>query len=170
MNAIDTFEYTRYTSLVERQSLWARFRAWWNKGESGRPLDPATDPATYSPCNPQDQLNEYRQLLEDAKAIYVFRNGTAVYSLEAISESEAVEILKEHGSLRPGTASGDFYVAATESPVSGFVVRYSHPQIVSFAGDYSPHSPEPLVGSMIRLSREMDSHDLHIVSRYTQDG
>ena len=106
-------------------------------------------------------------LMEDARTIYVFRNGTGVYSGESMSESEAVEMMRTWGPVEVGTPSGDFHVAAVESPVSGFAVRYHHPQIVSVAprSEYPPDWSKVLAGSMIRLSRDMDSRDLHVVAR-----
>lgn len=89
-----------------------------------------------------------------------------------MSESEAVDIMRTWGPVEVGTPSGDFHVAAVESPVAGFAVRYQHPQIVSFApsSEYALDCSKALAGSMIRLSRDMDSRDLHVVARSKQDG
>jgi len=110
-------------------------------------------------------------LLADAKAIYVFRNGTCVYSNELMPEADAVEIMKEHGPVQVGTPAGDFHVAAVELPLPGFVLKYSHPQLVSFISNEECPSdcPEHLVGFMVRLGRDMDSRDLYIVASNVQE-
>ncbi len=168
MNTIDTLDYTPFLSTIKPPTFWIRVCSWWSNDTNGRGSEPSSDPATYSPCNPEERLDIYRNLLEDARTIYVFRNGTAVFSTEAMSEVEAANIMKEHGRVRPGTSAADFHVASIESRISGFAVRYSHPQIVSFGGstDFPPTLPKPIAGSMIRLSRDMDSYDLHMVAHY----
>ncbi len=169
MNTIESIDFVPFHSAVQPPSLFKRLRSWWNKkADQTRPV-PSSDPATYSPCQPEEQLGTYRKLLEEASAIYVFRNGTAVWSASQMSESEAIILMREHGPVRVGTPSADFHVAEIESPVSGFAVKYAHPQIVSFAGHFPPGFNAAAIGSMIRLGRDMDSYDLTIVARYTQE-
>ncbi|MDB4614285.1 hypothetical protein OAH18_01210 [bacterium] len=169
MSAIDTLDYTPFTSAVRPPTLWNRCCTWLGLGSAEEAADETEpDSANYSVCDPEDRLRVYKQLLEHVHSIYVFRHGTAVHSAEALSAPEAVQTLKQHGPVQWGTPSGDFWIASIQSPVGGFVVRYSHPQILSFAGneEYPPDFPVPLAGSMIRLSREMDSRDLCIVAQH----
>ncbi len=168
MNAMETLQYTSFLSAVEPPSLWKRLRSWWSKGAKDVAAAPASDPAKYSPCNPEERLNAYKKLLEDARTIYVFRNGTAVYSSGAMSEAEAESLMAKHGRLQVGTESADFYVASIESPVRGFAVKYAHPQIVSYA-DFPISISNLAAGSLIRLSRVMDSYDLNVVARYVKE-
>jgi hypothetical protein len=168
MNILETLEFTPFLSAIKSPSAWNRFRSWWSKGTNELRTTPASDPAAYSPCNPGERLDAYKRLLEEARSIYVFRNGTAVYSAETMSQADALQIMSAYGPVRPGTPSADFYVASIESPVSGIAVRYAHPQIVSFE-EFPPTSPKLGAGSLIRLSREMDSHDLHVVAHYTKE-
>jgi len=168
MNAIDSLEYHSFQSAIESPPLWKRLWRWLSFARRKEPVNETEPESTdYSICDPETRLEEYKQLLEQAQSIYVFRNGTAVYSMESLSAPEAIQLMKQHGVVKRGTPSADFYIAPVQTPNSGFVVKYSHPQIVSFADseEYPPDCPIAMAGSMIRLSREMDSRDVRIVAQ-----
>lgn len=171
MNVIDSIQYEKFTSTILPKKTWMGFLTWWRKDEEP-PRPTAAEAAEYSPCQPIPQLESYKLLLQQAAAIYVFRNGTAVFSAERLSREQAMELLRQYGPIEVGASSADYRVASIQSPVAGFVVRYAHPQIVSFKShaDYPPDMPIPLAGSMIRLGREMDAYDLTVVSEYSRPG
>lgn len=151
--------------LRNPRRTWRAIRGWLYPPGETEPSTPP-NPATYSPCDPEKQLDGYRQLLPEAKSIHVFRNGTAVVSPIGISSEDAVQIMREHGPAHPGSPSADFSVSPLTTPISGFLVEYNCPEIISFASDYPPDCPTWLAGSMIRMSREMDAIDLQIVAQH----
>lgn len=170
MNIIDNLEYKTFSSFLDQPSAWQQLCSIFKKkepGPFGRPIL-KSDPATYSPCNPMEKLKEYQYILGFASCIYVFRNGTCVFSNENLSEEEAKNIMFEYGFLETGTETGDFYIAIITAPISGFVVKYSSPNIISFANEneFSLDVPFAVVGSALRLGRHMDSYDLQIVSSH----
>ena len=168
MNATDSLHYTPYTSAIQSPSAWQRFRRWWRGNDGVANPDPIDDPSTYSPCQPIDQLNAYRTLLADAKAIYVFRNGTAVFARDRMSKEDAIEIMKNFGRTHVGAPNADFQVAKMQGPMHGFIIKYAHPAIISYVtdADYPPNSELYVVGSLVRLARHMDAYDLHIVASH----
>jgi hypothetical protein len=170
MNAIDTLEYERFTSVVESPSLFARLTSWWRARASTAPL--SVDPASYSPCDPPARLAAFRRLIQDAESLYVFRNGTGVWSAHPLSEADAVELLRAHGGVRLGSPSADFSVAVADAPVPSFVVRYSHPHIVNVepVAKFGTSCSRVIAGSLMRLSRAMDAQDLCVVARDSQHG
>ena len=168
MNATDTLQHTPYVSAIQPPSGWRRFYKWWSGTDTIAKSEPVGDPSTYSPCHPFDQLNAYRILLADAKAIFVFRNGTAVFAGDRLSKEDAIEIMKNFGRTHAGTTYADFHVARIQDPICGFIVKYSHPAIIAYANhtDYPPNSELYVVGSFVRLGRHMDAYDLHIVASH----
>lgn len=105
MNTIETLEFTPFLSAIKSPSIWNWLRSWWSKGTDEHRTTPASDPATYSPCNPEERLEAYKRLLEDALSIYVFRNGTAVYSAEIMSEADALYITPANIQTESGGSS-----------------------------------------------------------------
>lgn len=127
--------------------------------EANRP-----DPAKYSPCDPIAKANEYKLLLGNPPTIVVFRNGTCIFSDKPATREEAVELMKAEGPVVHGSRKADFYVGKTKEPLPGTIVRYHHPNIISFVNEteYSLTCPDHVVGVMVRMARHCDSSDLHV--------
>lgn len=172
MSIVDKLEYTTFRSVVQPPSVWKRIRDWWKGPSQTDAAEVEEDCKAYSPCDPDERVVVYRTILEDAASIYVFRNGTAVFSTNPMSEPEAIALLREEGPVVVGTDSADFHIAVIAEPIPGFIVRYANPSIISFEPDdaYPLDCPLPLAGNMIRLARHMDSRDLHVVARYHAGG
>lgn len=172
MNLVDKLEYTTFSSFVRPPSVWRRIRDWWNGPTQTEAAEDEKVCQTYSLCDPEERIVAYRKILEDAGSIYVFRNGTAVFSGNLMSEPEAIALLREEGPVVVGTNSADFHITVIEEPIPGFIVRYANPSIISFEPEvkYPLDCPLPLAGNMIRLARHMDSRDLHVVARYHAGG
>jgi hypothetical protein len=171
MNPLDQVEFVPFTSCLEQPTLLTRFIRWVKNEPAEQEPQLHDDPGNYSPCDPEVKLREYQQILPDAKSIYIFRNGNCVFSKADLTESDAIALLKAHGPIHLGTPSADYAVAILTHPIRGFVVKYDHPQILSFfnADEYPLDCPLPLAGSMIRLSREMDGQDLRVVASYQSE-
>ena len=113
-----------------------------------------------------DLINIYKKIITDQSASWVlFKHGTCVMLLEPQKDikEQGVKILREHGSVIPGTTSGDFEV--TKIPeINGWVVTGDYPGIMMYVpseegkmkGDFE-------IGIIGRTHREQDAKDLEIV-------
>lgn len=117
-----------------------------------------------------DLINIYKKIIIDQSASWVlFRRGTCVLLLEPQNDikNQAIQILHEHGSVVPGTPSGDFEVTKLPN-LSGWVVTGDYPGIMVYIseqegkkkGDYE-------IGMIGRTKRELDGKELEIV--YVED-
>ncbi len=142
----------------------------WIRKVIGRICRPQSEkervnPGQYSPCDAVSKSDEYRKLLGGTQTFAVFRNGTCVFSEQRIAKDEAIHLMLTEGPVVVGTRKGDFFVGRTKEPILGTIIRYHHPQIVSFVNEseYPLDCPDHVVGACARLARDCDSRDLHIV-------
>ncbi|MGJ8641751.1 MAG: hypothetical protein ACSHYA_20340 [Opitutaceae bacterium] len=163
---VSEVEFIPFTSAMEQPKpfawLWKLFKKTDKKEEPKEEFDPAT----FNPCNPEKKLLEYQSIFPEANTIVVFRNGTAVYSSDEIDIENVFELMSQEGGVVPGTPKADFAVARISEPIPGTVVKYHHPNIISFvsAAEMEVDAPEHVPGYFLRAARDCDSLDLMIVS------
>jgi hypothetical protein len=150
---------------MKRASLRDRVRKLFKVKGNTEPEKTRPDPGQYSPCDPVSKAGDYRKVLGSPFTIAVFRNGTCVFSGKRMTRQQAVDLMKTEGPVVPGTWKADFFVGKIKEPIPGTVIRYHHPNIVSFVNEseYPLSCPEHVVGAFVRLARDCDSRDLHIV-------
>jgi len=165
---MDPFSHVKFVpirSAMKRPSLSDRVRNLFKSKTSPEPQKSRPDPGEYSPCDPISKASEYRKLLGGTWTIAVFRNGTCVFSDKQMTREQAVVLMKTEGPVVPGTWKADYFVGKIKEPILGTVVRYHHPNIFSFVNEreYPLSCEEYAVGAFVRMARDCDSRDLHIV-------
>ena len=165
MDPFKHINFVPFRSAMKRPSITERVRKLFKDKEKPAEAGTRPDPGQYSPCDPSVKANEYRSVLKNPATIAIFRNGTCVFSDRPVTRNEVVDLMKTEGPVVAGTWKADFYVGKIREPIPGTVIRYHHPNIVSFVNDreYPLTCPEHVVGAFVRLARDCDSRDLHIV-------
>ena len=114
-----------------------------------------------------DLINIYKKIITDQSASWVlFKHGTCVMLLEPQKDikEQGVKILREHGSVIPGTPSGDFEV--TKIPeIKGWVVTGDYPGIMMYVSyeEAGNNKNDFEIGMIGRSKREHDSKELEVV-------
>jgi hypothetical protein len=165
---MDPFSHVSFVpirSVMKRPSLSDRVRQLFKRKTSPEPETSRPDPGKYSPCDPISKANEYRKVLGSPSTIVVFRNGTCIFSDKRMTREQAADLMKTEGPVVSGTWKADYFVGKIREPIVGTVIRYHHPNIVSFVNEseYPLSCPEYAVGAFVRMARDCDSRDLHIV-------
>ena len=165
---MDPFQHVHFSafhSAMKRPSLADRVRKMFKRKVTSGQKRESSDLGEYSPCDSTSKAGEYRAVLGSPSTMAVFRNGTCVFSHKQLTKDEAVDLMKTEGAVVYGTCKADFYVGKIKEPIPGTVIRYHHPNIVSFVNEreYPLDSPEHAVGAFVRLAREFDSRDLRVV-------
>ncbi len=96
----------------------------------------------------------------------LFKNGTCVMLLKPQKDitAQAIQILKDHGEVIPGTPSGDFEV--TKIPdINGWVVIGDYPGIMMYVSkeEVGNKKSDFEIGMAGRSKREHDAKDLEVV-------
>ena len=114
-----------------------------------------------------DLINIYKKIITDQSASWVlFRHGTCVMLLEPQKDlkEQCVKILREHGSVIPGTPSGDFEV--TKIPeINGWIVTGDYPGIMMYISykEGGNNKKDFEIGMIGRNKREHDAKELEVV-------
>jgi hypothetical protein len=112
-------------------------------------------------------IHIYKKIIIDpSKSWVLFKNGTCVMLLtpEEDVQSQAIKILKEHGSVVAGTPSGDFEV--TKIPeINGWVITGDHPGVMMYISQEEAGSKKNdfEIGMLGRRKRELDAKELEVV-------
>ena len=114
-------------------------------------------------------LNEiWKQILSDeVKAWVIFKNGTCVVCRESDKDVReyAIELMKNMGTVVPGSSHGDFVVHPLEK-IPGWIVEYHHEDIFSYVSpsEFEREVVEDMmVGLQGRRMRGEDAQSLEIV-------
>lgn len=112
----------------------------------------------------------YKKIITDQSMNWVlFKNGTCVMLLNPQNDikTQAIQILRAHGSVTPGTPTGDFEV--TKIPeINGWIVTGDYPGIMMYVSDREGKKKEDAeVGLIGRSKRERDAQELEVM--YTED-
>lgn len=112
-----------------------------------------------------DLVSIYKKIIIDKSARWVlFKNGTCVMLLEPQKniKEQAVKILREHGSVVPGSSSGDFEVTKI-SEIDGWVVTGDYPGIMIYVSrEEGKEKDDVEVGILGRRKRELDAKELEV--------
>lgn len=114
-----------------------------------------------------DLVQIYKKIIVDSSTSWVlFKNGTCVMLLnpEEDVHTQAIKILKEHGSVVAGTPSGDFEV--TKIPViDGWVITGDYPGIMIYVSsqEADKKNSDFEIGMTGRTKRENDAKALEVV-------
>lgn len=114
-----------------------------------------------------DIISVFQKVVTDPTMSWVlFKNGTCVMPLDAQVDvrTQAMKILKEHGSVVAGTPSGDFEV--TKIPeVGGWIVTGVFPGIMIYVSDEEAgrEKSDFQIGMIGRTKREQDATSLEVV-------
>ena len=165
MDPFSHVKFVPFRSAMKRPSLSERLRKLFKGKENPEQEKSRPDPGQYSPCDAVLKAGEYRKLLGSPSTITVFRNGTCVFSDKQVTKEEVVHLMRTEGPVVSGSWKADFFVGKMKEPVPGTVIRYHHPNIVSFVNEseFPLSCPELVVGAFVRLARDCDSRDLHVV-------
>lgn len=114
-----------------------------------------------------DLVNIYRKTIIDPSMSWVlFKNGTCVMLLnpEEDLQTQAIKILKEHGSVVAGTPSGDFEVSKIPE-IKGWVVTGDYPGIMIYVSyeEASNSENDFEIGMLGRRKRELDTKALEVI-------
>lgn len=108
----------------------------------------------------------FKKAVIDSSTNWVlFKNGTCVLLLNSQEDiqSQAIKILKEHGSVIPGTPSGDFEV--TKIPeIDGWLITGDYPGILNYVSSQDGQKKGDFeIGMIGRERRELDAKELGII-------
>ena len=165
MDPFAQVNFVPFRSAVRPPSLFRPIGGLLQQRKAPERKEGDPDPAQYSLCDPVAEAGEYRRLLEGMATIAVFRNGTCVFAKGAATREQVIELMKVEGPLEVGSSKADFFVGKIRGPLAGTIVRYHHPNIVSFVNEreYALDCPDHVVGALVRTARHCDAKDLHIV-------
>src|SRR5262245_39550437 len=101
------------------------------------------------------------------KSWALFENGTCVVLMDPAGDlaGQAVELLREHGPVRPGSSFGDFGTITLDDG-RGWVVTCHHNDILTYVApdEVGTDSANDLVvGLLGRSKRGQDAEDLRVV-------
>jgi hypothetical protein len=113
-----------------------------------------------------DLVNIYKKVITDPSMSWVlFKHGTCVMLLnpEKDIQTQAIKILKEHGSVVAGTPSGDFEV--TKIPeIKGWIVTGDYPGIMVYVSMVEGKKKKDFeIGMIGRTKRELDAKELEVL-------
>lgn len=118
-----------------------------------------------------DLVKIYKKIIIDPSTCWVlFKHGTCVMLTKPGKDirAQAINILKEHGSVMPGTPSGDFEV--TKIPdLKGWVIIGDSPGIIMYVPmeEICNNKSDFELGMIGRTKRELDGKELKVI--YSED-
>lgn len=121
-------------------------------------------------CQYMDVVTVFKKVVTDHAMPWVlFKQGTCVMLLnpEEDVRSQAIKILKDHGSVVAGTPSGDFEV--TKIPeIKGYIITGDYPGIMIFVSEEETGSKKSdfEIGMIGRSKRGQDSKESEVVHVY----
>jgi len=112
-----------------------------------------------------DLVSVYKKVITDQSASWVlFKHGTCVMLLkpEINVQEQAVEILRQHGPVTPGTPSGDFEVIKIPE-VNGWLVIGNYPGMMMYVSNEEAGKKDDFeIGMIGRTKREQDAKELEV--------
>ena len=113
-----------------------------------------------------DLIHIYKKIVTDDGMNWVlFKHGSCVMLMKPEKDirGQAINILKEHGSVVAGTPSGDFEV--TKIPeIGGWVVTGDYPGIMVYVSEEECEKKDDFeVGMIGRTKREQDAKELEVL-------
>ena len=114
-----------------------------------------------------DLVKIYNKIIIDSSISWVlFKHGTCVMLTKPGKDirAQAINILKKHGSVMPGTPSGDFEV--TKIPdLNGWVIIGDSPGIIMYVPmeEIGNNKSDFEIGMIGRTKRDLDGNELEVV-------
>lgn len=114
-----------------------------------------------------DIISVFREVVTDPSMSWVlFKNGTCVMLLKPEKDitMQAMNILKDHGSVVPGTPSGDFEVTRIPD-IQGWIVTGFYPGIMTYVSEeeVGRKNSDLEIGILGRTKRVLDAANSNVI-------